>query len=404
MYDSDIPGDNSPGKSKMCRCKIPLARLWAMASAAMGFFCFMTAGLRCDAQDNWNNRGTFSNLFFVGITHGNGLFVAVGYENKGGAANAGAIMTSPNGIAWTRHDPGTADDLRSVTWGDGMFVAVGSLGRILTSADGVNWVHRNNDAFYTLNGVAYGNGRFVAVGENANVQTSSNGTNWTSRNLGTFDLLAVCYGNGLFTAVGASGAILISADGLSWRRPESGTRNSLYGVASGKGLFVAVGAFDPQTLQSSVLSSGDGIHWTSRTVPGNQYLFAVAYGNNVFAAVGDAGSVFTSFDGLNWTEDAVDTQRYLLAVAYGDFTFVAAGDETVIQSNPFTSLQVRRSGFAELIITGPVGRSYDIHVADTLPNGWRFVGTVTATSSPYSWIDAQSLNAPTRFYRTFIRP
>jgi len=43
-------------------------------------------------------------------------------------------------------------------------VAVGSHGTILTSRDGVNWTEQTSPAKAGLNGVTYGNGLFVAVG------------------------------------------------------------------------------------------------------------------------------------------------------------------------------------------------------------------------------------------------
>ncbi|AFV77252.1 hypothetical protein Theos_2262 (plasmid) [Thermus oshimai JL-2] len=57
------------------------------------------------------------------VTYGNGLFVAVG----------GAILTSSDGVTWTRQSSGTSNDLYAVTYGGGLFVAVGGLGTILTS-------------------------------------------------------------------------------------------------------------------------------------------------------------------------------------------------------------------------------------------------------------------------------
>jgi hypothetical protein len=59
------------------------------------------------------------------VTYGNGLFVAVGED--------GAILTSPDGVSWTRQTLGTGNLLYDVTYGNGTFVAVGDWGTILTS-------------------------------------------------------------------------------------------------------------------------------------------------------------------------------------------------------------------------------------------------------------------------------
>jgi hypothetical protein len=59
-----------------------------------------------------------------------------------------------------------------VTYGDGQFVAVGSLGTILTSTDGTVWTTRNSGTTIYLISVTYGNGQFVAVGKKGVILTS----------------------------------------------------------------------------------------------------------------------------------------------------------------------------------------------------------------------------------------
>jgi hypothetical protein len=70
------------------------------------------------------------------VTYGNGLFVAVG--------DGGTILTSPDGVNWTRGPRGRATRLFGVTYGNGLFVAVGRFGTILTSPDGVTWTPRTS--------------------------------------------------------------------------------------------------------------------------------------------------------------------------------------------------------------------------------------------------------------------
>jgi hypothetical protein len=75
------------------------------------------------------------------------------------------------------------DDLYSVTYGSGSFVAVGGSTRftdccllysykILTSIDGESWALANSGSMGVLYSVAYGNGRFVAAGMNGMILTS----------------------------------------------------------------------------------------------------------------------------------------------------------------------------------------------------------------------------------------
>jgi len=56
-----------------------------------------------------------------------------------------------------------------VTYGNGMFVAVGNAGKLLTSPDGVTWTARDSGTGQPLFGVAYGHGTFVAVGYNGTI-------------------------------------------------------------------------------------------------------------------------------------------------------------------------------------------------------------------------------------------
>jgi hypothetical protein len=130
---------------------------------------------------------TFYNLY--GITYGNGRFVAVG--------EATTILTSENGIDWTRQTDGPWT-LYDVAWGSNLFVAVGGIrqaGRpvestILTSADGQFWVRRPVVTEGPLTSVAYGDGRFAALmpplyesGYTA-IWNSTNGLSWKRNDVG----------------------------------------------------------------------------------------------------------------------------------------------------------------------------------------------------------------------------
>ena len=91
------------------------------------------------------------------------------------------------------------DDITSSTSSTGLFVTVGDNGIILTSSDGISWTKRTSGTTKNLYGVTYGNSTFVTVGDNGTILTSSDGTTWTSRTSNTSkDLYGVTYGNNTF--------------------------------------------------------------------------------------------------------------------------------------------------------------------------------------------------------------
>jgi len=90
------------------------------------------------------------------------------------AHNASGSSGSEAGATWTLRVPGF-NDLNSVAYGNGLFVAVGGSrdsSTILTSRDGVTWTQRVSGTSRDLNGVTYGNGLFVAVGSFGTIITS----------------------------------------------------------------------------------------------------------------------------------------------------------------------------------------------------------------------------------------
>jgi hypothetical protein len=119
-------------------------------------------------------------------------------------------MTSPDGITWTSRTSAADNNWTSVTYGNGIFVAVSSGGtnRVMYSADGITWTAASAAAANGWNSVTYGNGLFVAVansGATNRLMTSFDGVLWSiqmssSNNLWT----SVTYSNNLFVKVGRS--------------------------------------------------------------------------------------------------------------------------------------------------------------------------------------------------------
>ena len=84
-------------------------------------------------------------------------------------------------------------------------MAVGYSGNSCYSVDGQTWVAMSGLPSATFRSVTYGNGRFVAVGDKV-AYYSLDGETWVAMSgVSTAYLYGVTYGNGRFVAVGYNG-------------------------------------------------------------------------------------------------------------------------------------------------------------------------------------------------------
>jgi hypothetical protein len=125
--------------------------------------------------DNWSRRPTGRTYLLTDITKGNGRYVAVG--RVGPFVSPAVIITSDTGSDWTdRIVPITDqfDQLISVAFGNNVFVANGTSGGLVTSPDGITWTKQTALVFGPIE---FMNGEFVASAG----RTSPDGVNWTQR-------------------------------------------------------------------------------------------------------------------------------------------------------------------------------------------------------------------------------
>jgi len=128
-----------------------------------GKIAYSTNGINWTAVSNT----TFDESNIISIVYGNGRFVA------GGAS--GKIAYSDNGINWTAGSVSSIDNSRvnAIAYGNGMFFLGGRMlthvtGLLAYSGNGINWTEFMDyfSAFGVYNdirGITYGNGMFVAV-------------------------------------------------------------------------------------------------------------------------------------------------------------------------------------------------------------------------------------------------
>ncbi|MCX6390488.1 MAG: hypothetical protein NT122_07685, partial [Solirubrobacterales bacterium] len=123
------------------------------------------------------------------------------------ASGTKRVMTRTDGASWTSQTVAT-NDWQSITYGNGLFVAVSTTGagnRVMTSPDGVTWTQRTSASDTNWLGVAAGNGVFAAVAGDGSAMTSNPSSAAATLDTGTssLDKGALVKGAGWTTGAGA---------------------------------------------------------------------------------------------------------------------------------------------------------------------------------------------------------
>ena len=159
-----------------------------------------------------------------------------------GIYTKGLVKQSDLLIKFNKYSKIGRDTIFSITYGNGMFVAVGASESIVTSPDGITWTSRTSPVSTRLWLVTYGNSMFVAFSDSGSIVTSPDGITWTSRTSPVSTRIeSVTYANGMFVAVGYSGSIVTSTDGITWTKQTSPVSTAFWSVTDGNGMFVAIG-------------------------------------------------------------------------------------------------------------------------------------------------------------------
>lgn len=307
----------------------------ALFLAALSISLFITPPSNASAAEVWTSRTSAADNDWRSVTYGNGIYVAVASSGTGNR-----VMTSPDGITWTSRS--SAADLFwiSVTYGNGLFVAVartisavGTNNRVMTSPDGITWTIRTSAADYDWVGITYGNGTFVAVanaGAGNRVMTSPDGITWTLRASANdaSGWFAVAYGAGTFVAVAFSGTdrVMTSPDGITWTARSAAANLLWLNLIYANDLFIALA--NDNAPNNSFMTSPDGITWTRRDHSFDVKLTAIAYGGGKFYAVssfvtGKPTLVISSADAITWESQTSASDNNWRSIVFANNLFVA---------------------------------------------------------------------------------
>jgi len=281
----------------------------------------------------------------VAVTHGEGRFVAVGYDEIERADNQPLLMSSADGLSWTRHDASLPrQELHDVAFGNGVFVAVGgtahptatgaSIPVALSSDDGVTWTSIDLPTTVPLRRVGFGDGRFVILDHTGNTFVSTDGKTFTPAATipDGYEILGIAFGAGQFVLWGFHPGVYVSPDAQAFsEKPlvdvqEVRCLHFAAGQFQGVGL-TSAGADEQPIVTKFVVTSETGDTWATKI--GTFPCQGLAESNDVLVA-GSGAQLYQSVGGNAFETTYTAAKGHeRLDVAVGDGVFVAVGVDEI---------------------------------------------------------------------------
>ena len=121
---------------------------------------------------SWTTPTTSGNNSWKFVTYGNGKYVAGGWN--------GYTANSTDGITWnTKWVFSDGSNVLCAAYGQGKFLFLSNSYSAISS-DGVNWTKQKKQSHLSERSMTYGGGMFVAVGSSGKISMSKDGINWTT--------------------------------------------------------------------------------------------------------------------------------------------------------------------------------------------------------------------------------
>ena len=318
--------------------------------------------------------------------------ILVGYsfddadEDMDGDSLEGTVLSSEDGVTWTPRlvgapvpNSGLEDDFLSVDYVNGLFVAGGKQGFLATSPDGLTWTVQTTPFQSWLYGVAYLGGNYYFPGRQGLIHKTANFTDWediqTEANQTLQDIHLA--GNRMLT-VGRDGIVAYSDDGATWPITTDGTREFIFEVEYGDGVYVAADA------NAGIWWSADSESWNPAFADDSgSYLEGLVWDGSQFVGMNTFGALLTSPDGENWTqsESAVVPGRIERFRRLGDLSWAVGASGLIASSADLLSWNQIQEGDARFL---DVAFGNGVYVVSGIAND-NSEGVVYSSSDGVSW-------------------
>jgi len=300
----------------------------------------------------WNVVFSDHAVTFHDVEYGASRFVAVA------TGLSGDVLTSGDGVTWTRIATSLPDPTHGLTWADGEFFACAA-GEIYRSSDGLIWTEMGSVPFSGLKRNLFDFERFDLAWSQDGLFWMGGYEVWASADGREWSISVTVDGCPDFSAfvgiLAAPSALIVSGYGAcpgSTLEPEAQLYSSVNGgeswtlgfrqpaggfpaLAHAYGSYVALGA------AGDVLTSGDAVNWdcsgsgcTSNACADGFSSLAVSE-DGLIAAGGvglcdpnkrlGGGTIASALGGWNWSVDPVDTEQ-IFGVARSSEIYAAVGD------------------------------------------------------------------------------
>jgi RNA polymerase sigma factor (sigma-70 family) len=240
---------------------------------------------RNSTTGTWNIQTFAGDPDFRAIVYANNQYVVV--------REAGLIMTSPDGIRWTKRTSSTRENLLGLFWDGRQYLAGGDKGTILSSPDAIEWTRRDSGSRINFYGFSYSGTRYVAVG-NDGIRISNDSMTWTAPRLAPAVPFTACTWTGAeFLACGLgldkNPTIYTSPDGEVWTLRDSSITASLRTVMTINGAIYVSGdsvveeSTDGGTTWTNTFTKSKSNNLFMGLASDGEFLIAVGFNNNVWA-------------------------------------------------------------------------------------------------------------------------